>query len=117
MCSSDLVTSQVRMVAHQVENQVVALAAFGEILSSIIEDALGAEGAHHLHVPGAAHAGHMSAERLGDLHREGANASRGAIDQDALAGLKLSRVAKTLQGREPRQGNGSRLLETQVCRA
>jgi len=29
-------------------------------------------------------AGHFSAERLRDLHGEGAHASRGAVDQDLL---------------------------------
>jgi hypothetical protein len=45
----------------------------------------GAERADQVGVAGAAHAGHLGAERPGELHGEGADAARGADDQDLLA--------------------------------
>ena len=64
----------------------------------------------------AADAGHICAERLGDLHRERAHASRRAVDQDLLSRLDLALVAQTLQGGDRRDGNGGRLLKGDVGR-
>ena len=47
-------------------------------------------------IPAAAYAGHICAERLGDLHSERADTSRRAVNQDFLSWLNLSLVAKTL---------------------
>jgi hypothetical protein len=52
------------MVPHVVENQVVSLPAFGEILPGVIDDAVRAEGLHHARILRAADAGHLCAERL-----------------------------------------------------
>jgi hypothetical protein len=54
---------------------------------------------------------HLRAERLGDLHREGAYAARRAVDQDLLARLNPPFVAQRLQGGERRNRHGRRLLE------
>src|SRR5438094_7462208 len=68
-----------------VENQVVTLPTFGEILLDIINDTICADGSHHLHISRAAYAGHIRAERLGDLHRERTHASRRPVNQEPFA--------------------------------
>src|SRR5437773_4391436 len=102
------------MGRREVENEVVTLRAFGEILLGVINDAIGADGAHHLHFPRTAYAGHICAEELGDLYSERAHASPGSVDQDLLPRPNLSLVAKALQCREPRHRYRSRLLKRHV---
>jgi hypothetical protein len=74
------------MLPNAVEEQVVTLPALGEILSRVIDDPMGADGSDHVHIPRTAHAGHVCAERLGDLHSERTHPSRRAVDQDHLTG-------------------------------
>src|SRR6266550_5117172 len=107
------------MVPNAVENQVVTLPTFGEILLDIINDTICADGSHHLHISRAAYAGHIRAERLGDLHRERTHASRRTVNQDLVLRLNLSLVAqaaqtKTLQCGECRNRHRSRLLKRHV---
>src|SRR5437763_9906918 len=104
------------MVTNAVENQIVALRSFREILSGVVNCRVCANGSNHVDIASAAHSGHICAERLGDLHREGTHASRRAINQDLLPRLKLSLVAKTLQGSEPGDGYRSSLLPRHVIR-
>src|SRR5215472_11938812 len=81
-----------RMVPHVVENQVVSLPALGEILLGVIDDAIRAEGLHHVHILRAADAGHLRAERLGDLHSERAHTSPCTVNQHPVPRLNsLSR--------------------------
>jgi hypothetical protein len=51
-----------RMLPNAVEEQVVTLPAPGEILSRVINDPISADGSDHVHIPRAAHAGHVCAE-------------------------------------------------------
>src|SRR5438094_10064823 len=97
------------MVPNAVENQIVSLVvtlpAFSEILPSIVKDLLCADGSDHVHISLAACAGHICAERLGDLHRERTHASRRTVNQDLVRRLNVSLVAqvastKTLQCRQ-----------------
>ena len=90
------------------------LPAAGEIFFGVIDHLTGAEFSHHVHISGAAHAGHIGAERLGDLHGEGAHTSRRAVDKDLLPRLNFSSVAQTLQGGDRCDGHGSSLLKRQV---
>src|SRR5438128_581489 len=75
-----------------------------------------ADGANHVHVLRAADAGHLGAESLGNLHGEGTEASRRAVDQDFLARLDPPLIAKQLEcggcGYSDRRG----LLEREVGR-
>ena len=48
-------------------------------------------------VPRAADAGHLGAERLGDLDRERAHASGSTVDQHPLSCLKIAAVAESLE--------------------
>ena len=86
------------MVANALENQIVALIARREIALRVINDFVRADWSDHLDISGAAYASHVRAERLGDLHRERAHASRCPINQNLAARPNLSLVAKALQG-------------------
>src|SRR5216683_189965 len=104
------------MVPNHVENQVVALRTFGEILFGVINDLICADRSDHVHISRTAHAGHFRSERLGDLHSERTHSSRRSVNQDLLPRLNLSFVAKTLQCRDCRNRYRSRLLKRQVGR-
>src|SRR6202011_6218363 len=102
------------MVRYVVEDEVVALTALGEVLARVIDDTVSADGADHFHVLGAADAGHVSAKRLGDLDGRCADAPRGAVDQNLLAGLDLALIAKQLKSGGCRDPDGRGLLECEV---
>jgi hypothetical protein len=104
------------VVAHQVEHDAVAPAVAGEVFPGVVDDVVGAERADQLHVSGAAHAGHLRAERLGDLDGEGAHATGGPVDQDVLSGLDPTQVALADQGGAGGQRYRRCLLEGQVGR-
>src|SRR5882672_1046857 len=99
------------MVANTVENQIVALVARSEIRSSVINNFIRADRSDHIQIPGTANAGHVGAERLGDLHRERTHASRRTVNQDLVARLNLSLVAQALQRCQSRDIYRSGLLE------
>jgi hypothetical protein len=102
------------MVPNAVDNQVITLPTFSEVLLSVINEATCADGSDHVHIPRAAYAGHLCAERLGDLHRERTHASPRTVNQDLLPQLNLPLVAKTLQCGECRHRYRSRLLKRHV---
>ena len=60
--------------ADEVEDEVIAGIAAGEVLGAVVDDVVGADGAHELGVAGAADAADLGPVRLGDLDREGADA-------------------------------------------
>jgi hypothetical protein len=68
------------------------------------------DGAHHLQVPRAAHTGHFSPERFGNLNRKRTYTTGRTINQDLLPRLNLSFIAafiaETLQGDECILGYG-----------
>lgn len=70
-----------------VENEVVAILTPGEVLLRVVDDAVGADRPNQTQLGGAAHAGHLRTEGLGELHGERADASAGADEQDLLPGL------------------------------
>ena len=72
------------MIRDVVQNHVVLLLTFGEILFCVINDAIGAERSDKIDIPRAAHAGDVRAERFRDLDRERADAAGCAINQDFL---------------------------------
>jgi hypothetical protein len=62
---------------------------------------------HQVTALGAAHSGHVGAERLGELHREAAHPTRGPNDHDLLPWLDPSGVAQRLEGGEPEMGTAA----------
>ena len=85
-------------VTAGVEDDVVALASV-DVVGRVVDDVVRAEGADQVHLAGAAHAGDFRAERLGDLHGEGADASGGADDQHLVPGLAPGRGPEDPAGR------------------
>jgi hypothetical protein len=75
------------LAPRSLEDEIEALATLGEVLLGVVDDVVCAERSDHVHVPRAAHAGHLGAERLGDLHGERPYAARRADDQDLVPRL------------------------------
>jgi hypothetical protein len=84
-----------RQRVHTAENQVVTLPTFGEIVLGVINDPICCRLIAPYPIPRTAYAGHICAERLGDLHCQRTHASRRTVNQDLLPRLNLSLVAKT----------------------
>src|SRR6516165_10858665 len=74
---------------------------------------IGTDRFDQLEVRGTAYAGHLGAERLGDLHGERADATGRAVDQYPLPRLQVRLVAHGLQRGEAGDGDGGSLLEGQ----
>src|SRR5271165_191208 len=104
------------MVHHTVEQEVVTLPTFGEILLGVINDVIRADGSDHVHISCTAYAGHLRTEPPGNLNCERPHTSRRTVNQDLLPRLNVSLVAKTLQCGECRNRYGSCLLERDVIR-
>jgi hypothetical protein len=84
------------MIPGGVENEVVTPPAPGEIFSRVIDDMIRADRPDHVHIPRAAHAGYVCAERLRDLDSERADASGRTVDQYLLPRLNVPFVSKRL---------------------
>ena len=67
-----------------------------EVLAGVVDHVVGAEGPDEVGLRGAAHAGHVSTERMGQLDGEGADTACRADDQCMLAGLDASDVTQAL---------------------
>src|SRR5262249_1604285 len=104
------------MVPNAIENQVIALPTFSEILLGVIDDVIRTDRSNHVHVRCTADAGNLSAKCLGDLHSEGADTSGRAVNHHLPSRLNSSLVAKTLQGCECREGYRSCVLERDIVR-
>jgi hypothetical protein len=91
------------MVSDAVEDHVVRLPARGEVLARVIDHAIRANGPHEVQIPCAADPGNVRTKRLGDLHREGPDATGSTVDQDSLPRPDPPLVAKTLQRRQTRK--------------
>ena len=77
----------------ELESQVVPGGAVGDARSGVVDDVIGAEAPYQVKVAGAADAGDLRAEVLGDLDGEGPDPAGGADDQDVLPGLEAPRLA------------------------
>src|SRR6266542_2546661 len=99
------------MIGDVVQEDVEPFGSLGEVLLGVVDDRVGADRPDEVGVPGAAHAGHLGTERLGDLDGERADAAGRAVDQDLLPWLHVRRVTQRLQGRARGGGNGRGLLE------
>ena len=103
-------------VRHVVEYEVVPLPRPREVHFRVVDDMVGADRSDQVHVPRAADASHLRAERLRNLHGKGSDAARGTVDQDLLSGPDLAVIADRQEGDGAGHGNGRGLLERQVGR-
>src|SRR5947207_1476121 len=104
------------MVRNVVENHVITLVTFGEILFGIINYMIRPERSDHFQISRATDAGYLGTEQFGDLDRERTDASRRAVDQDLLPRLDLSFIAQSLQRRDTRDVDRGCLLKRDVRR-
>ena len=96
-----------RAARDEVEHEVVGLLA-GEVVDAVVEHLVGAEGAHEVELARVVHPRHVRPGGLGELHREGAGAATGAVDQHPGAGPG---TRGALQGDGPRLRDRRRLDE------
>src|SRR5271163_2025402 len=104
------------MVPNAVEKQVIAFCTLCEILSCVVDNAICTDGPDHVEIPGAAYAGDIRTERLGNLHSECPHTSRSTVNQDLQTCLDAPLVAKTLQCGIGGHRYGSCLLKCHVSR-
>lgn len=102
------------MVSDAVEENVVALGALGEVGLGVVDDMVRSQGANHVYVASAGDTSHFGAQDPGDLDGVGTDASGCTIDEDLLAGLKVSVIAEALQRGEGGNGYGSCLFEGHI---
>ena len=102
-----------RVAGIDVEDAVVACIAAGEVLAPIVDHVVGADGAHEVHLRGAAHARHLSSERLGDLDCERPDVAGRAVDEHAVARLDGSLPGQALERHHSRLRQRRGLLEGQ----
>src|SRR5688500_860765 len=89
-----------RGIPSNIEDQAVAVRPIGEVLSGVVDDMIGTQGSHKIEFRGAADAGDLGSESLGQLYGVTAHAARGADDQHLLPWLKAPDIGKSLQGGE-----------------
>jgi hypothetical protein len=105
---------QERMITDRVKDHVVALPALREVFLRVVDHVICAKRAHHRHVPRAAHAGDVRAERFGDLHGVRTDTARCTVDQDLLPCVNSSLIAQRLKRGDCSDGNRGRLFEGRV---
>ena len=104
------------MVARDVDDDVVALGALGEVVLGVVDDVVGADRSDHLELARRIHAGHVRAVGLGELDGEDADAPAGAVDEHGLARSHLAVVADTAKRDQAGGRHGRGLLEGEVGR-
>lgn len=86
-----------RARSHGVEDDVVSVAALGEIAGGVVDHPIGAQGRHQVDVSRTADSGDLRAEVFRQLYRVGADAPRRAVDQDPLPRADFRPVPKDVQ--------------------
>jgi hypothetical protein len=102
------------MMGVRTEDEIVTLPAPREILLRVINDVVCAKRSRDVQIPGAAHGSDFGSEQFGNLKREGTHSTGGSINQNFLAWLDLSFVAKALKGSERRDGYSGCVLKRTV---
>jgi hypothetical protein len=76
------------MVGIAVENQIVMLPTFGEILIGVVNHLICGKGADHFHIPRDGYPSHIRAERLGYLNSEGTHTSACTVERGKVIDLR-----------------------------
>src|SRR5207249_2802103 len=105
-----------RMITDQIVDHVITLIGPGKIFLGVIDHVINSDRADKIDIARAANAGHFCAERFRDLHRESANASGRAVDQNFLSGLNVPLVPETLQRCDSGDSDRAGWLERNVDR-
>src|ERR1035437_5148291 len=102
------------MIVVRSQDQIVSLPAASEIFPRVIDEMDRADRSRDLQIPCAANGCDFSPEGFGDLDCKRADAAGGAINQNLVAGLNPSLVAKALESCDCRDKHGARLLKRQI---
>src|SRR3954466_8605326 len=102
------------VVPDVIEDDIVTPIALSEVLFRVVNHVVRAHRSGLLQITRTADGGDLCAKRFGDLHRERAYASGGAVDQNLLPRRNVTVVAKTLQRGESGHSDGTRLLKRDV---
>ncbi len=102
--------------ADRIVDDVVAVPAPEHGLRRVVDDRIGPEVPHQARIPAAADTDHVSAEPLGNLNREHADAAGSADQQHAVALLDMPAVPQPVNWRQRRQRNGRRLRVAELAR-
>src|ERR1700694_3814112 len=98
------------MLTDRVEDDVVRMAARGEVFLRVVDHLVRSERSHELEVLGVAYRGDVRAEGPGQLYSRGADGPRRAVDEDSAPLAKIS-LFQTRQGVERAVAYWRRLLE------
>ncbi len=97
-----------------VEDQVVAGGAVEVVVGRVVEDVMGAQGAHQRALASARHPGDRGTECRGELDRVAADSAGGSDDQHALPGLQPADVGHRLERGDPRDRRDGGLLHVRA---
>ena len=104
-----------RALPDRVEDHVVCLVVLREVLGRVVDDPVGAQAPHQLHVLRVAGRGHVGTETLQQLDRRRADGSGCAVDEDVLPAPDL-RPPDEREGIVRTLGTGSGLLVGHIRR-
>jgi hypothetical protein len=99
-----------RTAAGGVEDEVPAAHPVGHVLAGVVDDVVGADRADQVDLGRAGYPGHGTPWPAGPRTTP---PRRPPDDQDALSRLDLANIAQPLESREPRDGDGRRLLKAE----
>jgi hypothetical protein len=96
-------------VRHEIEDEVVAQAAAGEVVCAMIDHVVRAERPHEVELGGVVHPGHVGASPLGQLDGERPRSAAAPVDEDAVTGRGAGRgLQRDRAGLGERRGLGER---------
>ena len=96
--------------AEGVQYEFVVVHDAVEITGAVVDDQIGAEAFDPVDVRGARCGGHGRTEMLGQLNRDGSQATGSGMDEDFLAAVEIGPFDQRLPGGQRNQGEGGRLL-------
>src|ERR1700722_6034973 len=102
------------MMAVHSQYQIVPLPKPREIYIGVIDDLVCAYRSRYVHIPRTTYGSDFSPKFFGNLHRKCADATRRALNENFVARLNPSPVAKTLERRNCRDGYCGCVLKRQV---
>src|SRR5580704_19220344 len=102
------------MVTAHSQYQIVPLPKPREIYIGVIDHMVCAYRSRYVHIPRTAYGSDFSPKLFGNLHRKCADATRRALNENFVARLNPSPIAKTLERRNCRDGYRGCVLKRQV---
>ncbi len=101
--------------AEAVQHQVVAAQELFEVLAAVVDDDVGAELAHEVHVGGTCGGRDGRAEMLGELDGDRSDSPGAGVDEDLLPGSHVAALNERLPRGQCDQRQRARLLHADRC--